>query len=178
MPARQRIRAAMTRRRHAATLGEEPVTRGRWRSAPDGACGGAAGGSGFVSCGIECRSGAVTPRARHGSAASRRARSGLAMLALLALAVPVGHGQPAPAPSAAGPASEPARTVVPPASAAGSRGRTQPPPYRGSSQSEAMHACRSLPDPQAQHDCMLRHQAMPPYGEGAGASAAPPRRRP
>jgi hypothetical protein len=168
----------MTRRVHAATLGEEPVTRGRWGNATDGACDGTAGGTGSASCGIECRSGGATPRARSGSAAFRRARPGLTTLTLLALAVPAGHGQPAPAPSAAGRAAEPAQAAAPRASAASSRGRTEAPPYRGGSQSEAMHACRSLPDQQAQHDCMLRHQAMPPYGEGGGGSAAPPRRRP
>jgi hypothetical protein len=117
-------------------------------------------------------SGAVSPHARPLAAAS----PWLAALALLALGIPSVQGQPASSASAASAASapEPSRAVTP-ASAASSRSRTLPPAPRGGSQSEAMHACRSLPGEQAQHECMLRHQAMPPYGEGAGSSG-PPRR--
>lgn len=96
------------------------------------------------------------------------------MLALCALGLPTVHGQTpsaASAPAAASAAS-PAGAAAPTASSPVRR-RTMPPAARGGSQSEAMHACRSLHGEQAQNDCMLHHQAMPPEG---AASSGPPRR--
>ena len=146
----------MTRRVQGPTFGQGPLAGAPWHSpsrpAPQRARGGIAG---HASCDI-----ARQPEAR------------ATPLALLALGIPAVHGQPAASASAASGASaasraaEPPPTAPPPASAAGAHGRTMPPPLRGGSQSEAMHACRSLPGERAQHDCMLRHQAMPPYGEG------------
>ena len=128
---------------------------------------------------IGCRFAAAAPLVKHGAAALHGARWRLATLALLALSVQAVPGQPvpvAPPASAASAAAAPTRASVPPASAASGRGRNGTPPFRGS-QSEAMQACRSLPGEQAQHDCMLHHQAMPPYGADGGPSG-PPRRRP
>lgn len=127
--------------------------------------------AGPASCGSAPRSGAALQDATPRPAAWRFSGPGLATLALLLPAMPPVHGQPASAASAVEPAH-----AAPPASAA-SRGRSMPPAFRGGSQSEAMQACRSLPGEQAQHECMLRHQSMPPYGEGA-ASVGPAGRRP
>ena len=136
----------MKRRVQGPTLGQRALAGAPWhspsRAAPQRVRGGIAG---HAACDI-----ARQPEARATRAKLREPRT----------------GQPAASASAASRAAEPPPTAPPPASAAGGHGRTMPPPLRGGSQSEAMHACRSLPGERAQHDCMLRHQAMPPYGEG------------
>ena len=163
----------MKRRVQGPTLGQGPLAgapcHSPSRPAPQRARGGIAG---HASCDIARQPEARATRAKLREPEFGLARPWLATLALLALGIPAVHGQPAASASAASGASaasraaEPPPTAPPPASAAGGHGRTMPPPLRGGSQSEAMHACRSLPGERAQHDCMLRHQAMPPYGEG------------
>ena len=171
----------MTRRAQGPTPGQGLVAGARRQSpsrgAPQGACGATIGHAGFVSCDIARGPDAAAPRAGLREPVRRLAGPWLATLALLGLGIPAVHGQSAPVASAASQAGEPSPPVTPPASAASGRGRTMPLPLRGGSQSEAMQACRSLTGERAQHDCMLRHQAMPPYSEGEDSSG-PPRRRP
>ena len=187
MPARQpgrELGAAMTRPAQGPTPGQGAVVAavrpGRSRGPRESDRGGAVGPAGpwpdgLATCVIAQAPGAAAGRAKPGAPAFRICRRGLATLALLGLSIPAVHGQPAPPASAASRAEAPSSAAPVPASAASGRGPTMPPPLRSGSQSEAMQACRSLTGEQAQHDCMLRHQAMPPYGEG---STAPPRRRP